>query len=276
MKRLLPLFCSFALISPLQAEKPKLVVAILVDQFRYDYLERFHDQFRGGRSPRLTDHGAFMTFARYDYCPTVTGPGHASFLSGSTPAIHGIIGNDWFDKSTGQLMYCCKDAWSPVSAPRLWRAKCRRNFIGSTLADQMRLHFQSKVVGISLKDRGAIFPAGKKPSGAYWLNPEAATSSPAPITRTTLPEWVEKFNSSERAKALSAQKWDRLLQPAAYERQNPAEEAGKPARASFPYSLNSGPRPDTNSLSPLLSETNCSPNSPEPLLKEKNSARKTT
>ncbi|NBV85262.1 MAG: alkaline phosphatase family protein, partial [Verrucomicrobia bacterium] len=110
MKRFLPLFGLFALIGPLQAEKPKLVVAILVDQFCYDYLERFHDQFVEGGLRRLTDHGAFMTYARYDYCPTVTGPGHASFLSGSPPSIHGIIGNDWFDKATGQSMYCCKDA----------------------------------------------------------------------------------------------------------------------------------------------------------------------
>src|SRR3954469_9350756 len=76
--------------------RPKLVVAILVDQMRYDYLERFHDQYGAGGFRMLTDHGAFMTFARYDYIPTITAPGHASFFSGAPPAAHGIIANDWF------------------------------------------------------------------------------------------------------------------------------------------------------------------------------------
>ena len=83
---------------------PKLVVAILVDQLRYDYLERFHHQFVEGGLRVLTDKGAFMTFAQYDYSPTITGPGHASFLSGCTPVMHGIISNEWFDKRSGQMV----------------------------------------------------------------------------------------------------------------------------------------------------------------------------
>src|SRR5436309_14708679 len=89
--------------------RPKLVVAILVDQLRYDYLERFHDLYGEGGFRMLTDHGAFITFARYDYIPTITGPGHASFFSGAPPSAHGIIANDWFDKVTGKDMYCVSD-----------------------------------------------------------------------------------------------------------------------------------------------------------------------
>src|SRR5688500_4023442 len=91
------------------AEPPKLVVAILVDQLRYDYLERFHHQFPQGGFRLLTEQGAFMTFAQYDYSPTVTGPGHASFFSGAPPAVHGIIGNDWFDKRTLKRVNCVSD-----------------------------------------------------------------------------------------------------------------------------------------------------------------------
>src|SRR5688572_16497617 len=91
------------------AERPMLIVAILVDQLRYDYLERFHDQFPEGGFRLLTDQRAFMTFAQYNYAPTVTGPGHASFLSGAPPAVHGIIGNDWFDKRTLKNINCVSD-----------------------------------------------------------------------------------------------------------------------------------------------------------------------
>src|SRR6476469_4459094 len=83
--------------------RPKLVIAILVDQMRYDYLERFRDQFVENGFRMLTDHGAYMTFARYDYVPTLTAPGHASFFSGAPPSSHGIIANDWYDKRTGKM-----------------------------------------------------------------------------------------------------------------------------------------------------------------------------
>src|SRR5690242_3187503 len=108
-KLLLRLMVLVALTAPAGAAPPKLVVTILVDQLRYDYLERFHDQFTTNGFRQFTEKGVFMTFARYDYCPTVTGPGHASFLSGSTPALHGIIGNDWFDRRKGKSVYCVED-----------------------------------------------------------------------------------------------------------------------------------------------------------------------
>src|SRR3954469_21687985 len=90
--------------------RPKLVLAILVDQLRYDYLERFHHQFGENGFRMLTDRGAYMTFARYDYMPTVTAPGHASFFSGAPPAMHGIIAKEWFDKRTGKMQYCVGDS----------------------------------------------------------------------------------------------------------------------------------------------------------------------
>src|SRR3954452_15079416 len=140
---LLCLLASASLAAP--PARPKLVVAILVDQLRYDYLERFHDQFVENGFRMLTDRGVFMTFAHYDYIPTITGPGHASFLSGAPPAAHGIIANEWFDKLTGKLVYCVGDLTANSVGTATAAGKVSpRNFIGSNFSDQMRLHYRSK------------------------------------------------------------------------------------------------------------------------------------
>src|SRR4051812_19452088 len=107
-RRLAFIALSFALTTPLAAA-PKLVVAILIDQMRYDYLERFQEQFTTNGFRLLTERGAFMTFGYYDYAPTVTGPGHASFLSGASPMMHGIVANEWYDKKSGREVYCVED-----------------------------------------------------------------------------------------------------------------------------------------------------------------------
>src|SRR5436305_1772941 len=126
------------------AATPKLIVAILVDQMRYDYLERFHAQFSSNGFRLLMDRGAFMTFAHYNYVPTVTGPGHASFLSGSTPAVNGIIANDWYDRRTGKDLYCVDDDGVDGlgASPGKGRSS-PRNFMGATFADELRLRFHS-------------------------------------------------------------------------------------------------------------------------------------
>ncbi|MEA3209909.1 MAG: hypothetical protein QOE70_2966 [Chthoniobacter sp.] len=237
---------AFLLAPPVRAEQPKLIVAILVDQLRYDYLERFHDQFTPGGFRLLTDDGAFMTFARYNYCPTITGPGHASVFSGAPPAMHGIIANEWFDKRTRKTLYCCADSTvtgvgTTHSAGRMSPA----NFIGANFADQLRLHFRSKVVGISMKDRGAILPAGKKPTGAFWF--EAATGNfvTSSYYMAELPAWVRAFNDRRRPAQFLGQTWDRLLEAKLYEREDllPGEGslAGEKA-PTFPH-LVTHPKP---------------------------------
>jgi len=207
--------CLFPVWSP--AEEPKLVVALLVDQLRYDYLDRFHDQFPEGGFRLLTDQGAFLTFAQYNYSPTVTGPGHATFLSGAPPAVHGIIGNDWFDLRTRKMLNCVSDpAAEGVGGTEGEGQRSPRNFIGSNFADEMRLRFHSKVVGISLKDRGAILPAGKKPAGAYWFDSTSGNFITSTYYRPELPAWVREFNERKRPAAFVGQTWKRLLDPAAY------------------------------------------------------------
>jgi predicted AlkP superfamily pyrophosphatase or phosphodiesterase len=198
---------------------PKLVVAILVDQLRYDYLERFHHQFSENGFRLLTDRGAFMTFARYNYMPTITGPGHASFFSGAPPAIHGIIGNDWFDKRTLKNVYCVGDSTvTSVGTSTAAGQMSPRQFIGGNVADQMRLHYQSKVIAVAMKDRGAVLPGGKKPAGAYWWENSTGNFITSSYYRPDLPEWVRKFNSRNRAAEFIGQKWQRLRKPEAYER----------------------------------------------------------
>ncbi len=208
---------AFGTFSQVRAAPPKLVLAILVDQLRYDYMERFHDQFTEGGFRLLTDKGAFMTFARYDYCPTITGPGHASFFSGATPSMHGIIANDWFDKRTGQVMYCVADpSVEGVGTNTAAGKMSPRNFIGANFSDQMRLHYQSKVVGLSMKDRGAILPAGKKPAGAYWFEAASGNFITSSYYKTALPAWAQQFNGRKRAAQFIGQTWSRLLDPKLY------------------------------------------------------------
>lgn len=210
------------LVTPARAAEtpqPKLIVAILVDQLRFDYLERYRTQYveRGFRL--LTDDGAFMTFAHYDYFPTVTAPGHASVFSGAPPAIHGIIGNDWFDKRTRKSLYCCADPTvTGIGTTAKEGQMSPRNFIGGNFADELRLRFRSKVVGISMKDRGAIFPAGKRPTGAYWFEAKSGSFITSSYYLAELPAWVRDFNGRKRAAEFLGQVWDRLLDAEAYER----------------------------------------------------------
>ena len=200
----------------LAATPPKLIVAILVDQLRYDYLERFQDQFTTNGFRLFLDRGVFLTSAHYDYMPTLTGPGHASFMSGSGPAQHGIIGNEWFDKKTGKTMYCVQDSSVTGGGAASGGAMSPRNFIGSNFADEMRLRFQSKVVGMSMKDRGAVLPAGKKPAGAYWFEAGTGNFITSTYYKNELPEWVNQFNARKRAADFIGQTWDRLLDPKIY------------------------------------------------------------
>lgn len=195
-----------------RAETPRLIVAIMVDQLRQDYLERYQEQFTDDGFRLFTRRGAVMTFARYDYCPTVTAPGHATFLSGCTPAMHGIIGNDWLDKKTRQVMYCCGDpSVRGVGTVTNDNRVSPRNFIGSGFADQLRLHHGSKVVGISIKDRGAILPAGRQPAGAYWFESRSGNFVTSTYYRSELPGWVREFNDRHRAAWYAGRTWDRLV-----------------------------------------------------------------
>lgn len=198
---------------------PKLVVSLIVDQLRYDYLERLGDQFCPGGFRFLSEKGAFLTFAHYDYAPTVTGPGHASILCGSPPASHGIIANEWFDKHSRAMVNCVHDPdAAPVGKPKAGKSPGRspRNLIGDNAADAMRLAFGSRVVGVSLKDRGAILPAGRKPNGAYWFDSASGCFITSTYYRPDLPPWVAAFNQLKEPQSFMGQTWTRLKPLEAY------------------------------------------------------------
>jgi predicted AlkP superfamily pyrophosphatase or phosphodiesterase len=200
------------------AEAPKLVLAIAVDQLRYDYLERFGHQFSTNGFRLLTERGTFMTFGRYNYYPTVTGPGHASYLSGCGPAVHGILGNSWFDKKSRKDIGCVADSSvQGVGTTNSAGQASPHNLIGATLADQMRLQFGSKVISLALKDRGAILPAGKKPAAAYWYDTATAGFVSSTYYLTNLPAWVDRFNERRLPQSYAHRIWERFFPPEEYQ-----------------------------------------------------------
>lgn len=185
------------------AQTPKLVVGIVVDQMRYDYLTRFWNQYGEGGFKRLVNEGFNCKNNHFNYAPTSTGPGHTSVYTGTTPATHGIIGNVWFDKASGTNVYCAgDDSYSSVGTTSDAGKMSPHRMLVTTITDQLRLHTQKrgKVIGVALKDRGAILPAGHAANAAYWFeggkDGNWITSS---YYMDELPQWVVSFNASDKA-----------------------------------------------------------------------------
>jgi len=193
--------------------RPKLVLIIVIDQFRYDYLVRFRQKFVAGGFNLLVNGGASFADCRYDYATTATGPGHASLFTGAYPNLHGIIGNEWYDRSLRRRVNCVEDpATKLVSGPDADGEKpgfSPHYLIGSTLGDELRAatDFRSKVVAIALKDRAAILPGGHSPSGAYWYDSHTGQFVTSTYYMPSLPAWVVKFNQNSPAKNYCGQKW---------------------------------------------------------------------
>lgn len=183
------------------AQTPKLVVGIVVDQMRYDYLTRFWDQYGEGGFKRMVNEGFNCKNHHFNYAPTSTGPGHASVYTGTSPAMHGIIGNDWYDKEADKMVYCAgDDTMTSVGTNSAAGQMSPHRMLTTTVTDQLRLHTQQrgKVIGVALKDRGAILPAGHSANAAYWFEGGATgnwiTSS---YYMDALPQWVVDFNASD-------------------------------------------------------------------------------
>ncbi|HEY0082123.1 MAG TPA: alkaline phosphatase family protein, partial [Pyrinomonadaceae bacterium] len=161
--------------------RPRLLLVIVVDQFRADYFERFGDLFAAnGGLRRLARDGAQWTNANFDHMPTYTAPGHATIMTGAWPSETGIIANDWYDREVGRIVSNASDPedkpdrarWQLFGGGAGERASSPRRLIASTLGDELRLvNARSKVIGISVKDRGALLPAGRHANAAYWFSP---------------------------------------------------------------------------------------------------------
>ena len=187
---------------------PKLVVAIAVDQFRYDYLTRFRADYTGGFKTLLLQ-GAVFTNARYEHVPTVTAIGHSTFLSGATPSMSGIIGNEWFDRESGKKVTSVTDASVQLlGGSENPTGSSPRRMLVSTLGDEMKMvEPRTKVVGISLKDRSAILPAGHMADGAYWFDNNSGGFVSSTYYFPDLPGWVKEFNGSHPADHYAGKQW---------------------------------------------------------------------
>ena len=231
----------------------KLLVVVYFDQMRGDYLTRWGHLFGSGGFHRLTADGASFTDCQYPYATTTTGPGHAAVLAGCGGADHGIINNNWFDRAGGEEVYCAASGRyqfvpPPVTPKAVAEAKpdAKRKtpkqagnpdrFLGETVADRVTAA-GGRVVGVSLKDRSAVFPAGRRPAGAYWFDGLFHTST---YYRDALPGWVRAFNDSKAADRWLGRPWERLRADVSYDREagpddGPGEGTGKRQGRTFPH-----------------------------------------
>ncbi|MDT0641451.1 alkaline phosphatase PafA [Zunongwangia sp. F363] len=250
MKRIIFSFLALVLISPVKAqevknEKPKLVVGIVVDQMRYDYLTRFWERYGEGGFRRMINEGYNFKNNHFNYVPTYTGPGHTSVHTGTSPMNHGIISNSWYDKFEGAEVYCAGDpSVEPVGTTSSAGKMSPHRMKVTTVSDQNRLHTQmrGKTIGISIKDRGSILPAGHTANAAYWYHGgdegKFITSS---YYMEELPQWVKDFNNSNAAEEYF-KTWNTLEDISTY-KESGADinnfEGGFRGKetASFPYDL---------------------------------------
>ncbi len=197
-----------------QSSRPRLVLLIVVDQFRYDYLSRFGDLFGSRGLGRLMREGASWTEANFDHVPTHTAPGHAVFMTGASPSQTGIVANEWYERETGRRVKSITDDSTMMLAGKPnEKGKGPRRLLCSTVGDELRLadRDRSKVIGISTKDRSAILPAGRRANGAYWFSTDTGNMVSSTYYFDRLPDWVARFNDRHMADALFGARWDRLL-----------------------------------------------------------------
>jgi predicted AlkP superfamily pyrophosphatase or phosphodiesterase len=231
-----------------QTRRPRLVLLIAVDQFRYDYLERFGDLFGAGGLRRLVRDGASWAECDYDHMPTETAPGHATMLTGAWPSETGIIANLWFDRIEGKSVENVRD-----DSVRLLgggggeQPSSPRNLLASTLGDQLKLATagRARVVGVSSKNRGAILPAGRMADAAFWYSTQTGTFVSSTYYFDRLPEWAAGFNAAKPADKFLGAKWERMLPASEYERRAGRDDApwekGTDGRAYvFPYVMDGG------------------------------------
>lgn len=227
-----------------QSKPPRLVVGIVVDQMRQEYLYRFESKFSPQGFKRLMGEGFMLRNAHYNYIPTETGPGHASVYTGTTPAVHGIIANDWYDKGIRKAVNCVGDANQKPVGTATGGAVSPQRLSVTTITDELEIFTQrrAKVIGISLKDRGAVLPAGHNPDGAYWFDAMSGNFITSTYYKAALPVWVDQFNARKLPEKYITQEWTTALPVDQYKESGPDDSPyetrlrGK-ERSTFPYKL---------------------------------------
>lgn len=237
------LCCSLAVFG--QSSKPKLVVGVVVDQMRQEYLWRFEENFGERGFKRLLKEGFQLKNAHYNYVPTYTGPGHTSVYTGTTPKYHGIISNNWYSRELGRMVYCAEDTTANAVGGSEKNGNISPvNNKTSTITDELKLSTQgaAKVIAFAIKDRGAALPAGHMPDGAYWYDSETGNFMTSDFYMDELPQWLQDFNASKKADAYLNGMWDFAIEEEKYTHSyadnNPYEGPFRGQRLpTFPYNL---------------------------------------
>jgi predicted AlkP superfamily pyrophosphatase or phosphodiesterase len=196
-------------------KQPKLIVGIVVDQMRYDYLSKYYNKFSENGFKKLLTQGFNCKNTNFNYAPTYTGPGHASIYTGTTPSFHGIIGNDWFVRDSGKVVYVTADPTVQTVGSASTKAgkMSPHNMLASTIGDELKLYsnLKSKVISVSLKDRAAILPGGHLSNGSYWFDSGSGNFITSTFYKKELPQWVTDFNAQHLADKYLSQPWNTLL-----------------------------------------------------------------
>lgn len=199
--------------------RPKLVVGIVVDQMRWDYLYRYANRYGAGGFNRMLAEGFTCENTQISYIPTVTAAGHTGIYTGSVPSVHGIAGNEFIIQATGKSLYCTEDSTvKTVGSTSNAGQMSPVNLLSSTITDELKLatNFRSKVIGIALKDRGGILPAGHTANAAYWYDDLTGNWITSTFYMNNLPTWVNNFNSQKFAEKYIKQDWNTLYPIATY------------------------------------------------------------
>jgi predicted AlkP superfamily pyrophosphatase or phosphodiesterase len=207
--------------------KPKLIIGIVIDQMRWDYLYHFSELYSNDGFKRLLSEGFSCENTMVPYMPTYTGPGHSCIYTGSIPAIHGIVANNWFDKNTNTNVYCTDDSTANTVGSNTNEGKMSPNNLWvTTITDELRLsnNFKSKVIGIALKDRASILPAGHTANAAYWYDDKAGKWITSTYYMDALPAWVNDYNNKNLPAAYMKEDWNTLLAMNEYDLSTPDDE----------------------------------------------------
>jgi predicted AlkP superfamily pyrophosphatase or phosphodiesterase len=197
-----------------QIARPKLVIGLVIDQMRWDYLYRYNQLYGNGGFKRLLNEGFSCENTMIPYIPTYTAPGHSCIYTGSIPAINGIIGNNWIDKKTNRNIYCTDDSTViPLGTSSDLGKMSPRKLLTTTITDELKLsnNFQSKVIGIALKDRSSILPAGHTANAAYWYDDRLGNWISSSYYMSSLPVWVKQLNEKSFPSAVMSKDWNTLL-----------------------------------------------------------------
>jgi len=226
---------------PAEVARPKLVVGLVVDQMRWDYLYRYYNRYTNGGFKRLINEGFSVENTFIPYTPTYTACGHTCIYTGSVPAVHGIIGNDWYDPETKKNVYCTEDSSVSTvgSTPSSEGNMSPKNMLTTTITDELRLatNFRGKVIGISLKDRGSILPAGHAANAAYWYQGSTGNWITSTYYMKEVPAWIADYNKLKLANKFYAKNWETLYPMNTYVNSTADEKAYEGKSSTFPHQL---------------------------------------